>query len=558
MKLEQPIEALQAELAAARARIVELESRERLAKERQAIVGTIDFSRDSTNLKAVQQALFKSETLLRGLFEQMPSGAVIYSVLGDGTRGADYIITEYNASGLQMENKARDQVIGKSLAELHPGIDDYPLVGMFHHVWSTCEPAFLPARNFRREHEKTSYWFENRIFKLPSGEIVALFDDVTARIETEQALREREKLMHMVVENVRDGINVLDLQTGRYSLMSPSQVALTGFTAEEILNISAEQANDRVHPDDRDISISQQNRIAAGEDDPGLVEYRWRGRSGEYRWFNDSRKLIRDEHGRPSALVGVIRDITDRKRTEFELERTRKELRKLSEQLILAQEDERKRISQELHDGVLSTILAVKLNLEASRIALNRQAAGADVSVLTDAVRTLGATAEEVRRIVLNMRPMALDELGLEDALTGLVRFFQNRLPGMVVDNRFEAARGLSMPEAQSVVIFRLVQQALDNIAAHAPQARRVRVDVSAEAGGLKVLVSDDGCGFDVDRVSQTSMSGDGLGLRGMRKRLEMVGGSLDIESAPGQGTTIRAWMPLPKAEARQQAASTP
>lgn len=92
------------------------------------------------------------------------------------------------------------------------------------------------------------------------------------------------------------------------------------------------------------------------------------------------------------------------------------------------------------------------------------------------------------------------------------------------------------MPVAHSLAIFRLIQQALDNIAAQAPQARMVRVDVSPVVGGLEVLVSDDGCGFDVDRVSQASMPGDGVGLKGMRKRVEIIGESLDIKPTPGQG----------------------
>ncbi|WP_028573214.1 PAS domain-containing sensor histidine kinase [Desulfonatronum lacustre] len=509
------------------------------------IVGTLGFSRDITNLKISQQAHIKSETIRSGLFENMSSGAVIYSVWGDGTRAADYVIIDYNAAGLRMENKPKEKVIGKSLEELYPGIDASPLVGRLHHVWSTGETAFVPAFLYRREQEPSGFWYEIRIFRLPSGEIVAIYDNVTARVEAEQALREREKLLRMVVENVRDGINVLDLKTRRYILMSPSQIALTGYTSEEFLNISANEGYARVHPEDRYIAINLHRLIAAGENDLGLVEYRWKVKSGEYRWFNDSRRLIRDEHGRPVALVGVSRDITDRKQMELELERTRQELRKLSEQLILAQEEERKRISQELHDGVLTDILALKVNLETARIALKRRGDVPDVPGLNAAVHSLAAIAEEVRRIVQGMRPMALDELGLKDALEGLTSFFQKRLPDVGVEFRFEKWATLTVPEAQSVVAFRLIQQALDNIASHAQGARRVGVIVLADADGLRVEVSDDGCGFDVGRLRFSPDHDGGLGLRGMRKRVEMVGGKLGIESAAGQGTTIRAWLPL-------------
>jgi two-component system, cell cycle sensor histidine kinase and response regulator CckA len=149
--------------------------------------------------------------------------------------------------------------------------------------------------------------------------VVGVSRDVTERRRLEQRLRESEERLRTVVENSRDGINLLDLATGRYVLMSPAQVELTGFTVEEINNIPAAEALERVHPEDREISLKQQELVAAGEELPAPAEYRWKVKSGEYRWFSDSRKLVRDAEGRPVALVGVSRDITDQKRAEHAL-----------------------------------------------------------------------------------------------------------------------------------------------------------------------------------------------------------------------------------------------
>ena len=107
--------------------------------------------------------------------------------------------------------------------------------------------------------------------------------DVTDRIQAERALRESEQLLQTVLAHSKDGINMLDLKTGRYTFMNEAQVALTGFTAEEIAGISAEEAAERVHPDDRHVSREQQRRVAAGEDEDEPVEYRWKVKSGEYR-----------------------------------------------------------------------------------------------------------------------------------------------------------------------------------------------------------------------------------------------------------------------------------
>ncbi len=140
--------------------------------------------------------------------------------------------------------------------------------------------------------------------------------ELSGRQRAEAALRESQERFRTVIENSQDGINLLDLQTGRYILMSPSQVAMTGFTREEINNISAPEAFERVHPDDRQIPVEQQKQVAEGSAAGVTVEYRWKVKSGEYRWFSDSRGLVRDAQGKAVALVGVSRDITERKRAE--------------------------------------------------------------------------------------------------------------------------------------------------------------------------------------------------------------------------------------------------
>jgi PAS domain S-box-containing protein len=157
--------------------------------------------------------------------------------------------------------------------------------------------------------------------------LVGTVQDITERKKAEEALRKSEELFRTVIENSRDGINLLDLATGRYVFMSPAQVEMTGFTTEEINNISAEEAYERVYPEDREISAFQQKKVASGIDTTSTVEYRWKVKSGEYRWFSDSRKLVRDASGHPVALVGVSRDITERKNAEEMLKVSEERLR---------------------------------------------------------------------------------------------------------------------------------------------------------------------------------------------------------------------------------------
>jgi PAS domain S-box-containing protein len=155
---------------------------------------------------------------------------------------------------------------------------------------------------------------------------IAMHTNITKRKKAEETLKETQGQLKLITENSRDGINLLNLKTGKYEYVNPAQVALTGFTAEEIGSISAQEAYERTYPDDRHITIEQQKKIATGEDMPQPIEYRWKVKTGEYRWFSDSRKLVRNEKGQPIALVGVTRDITERKNNEEQLSKIKSDL----------------------------------------------------------------------------------------------------------------------------------------------------------------------------------------------------------------------------------------
>ena len=228
--------------------------------------------------------------------------------------------------------------MGKTLDELWPETGQ-DFAAICRRVLRTGEPhqAVDELNPIRRRPDGPlepawSSWSLHRV-RLPGDQGWGLVNaawETTARRRAEAAVRESEERLRMVIDNSRDGINMLDLKTGRYIVMSPTQVAMTGFTAEELEGMSAEEVHARVHPDDREVSVSQQRKVAAGEDLPEPVEYRCKVKSGEYRWFSDSRKLVRDANGQPLALVGVSRDITARKQAEEALRESEERLRRIA------------------------------------------------------------------------------------------------------------------------------------------------------------------------------------------------------------------------------------
>lgn len=211
--------------------------------------------------------------------------------------------------------------------------------------------------------------------------------------------------------------------------------------------------------------------------------------------------------------------------------------RELSSRLNEAQEDERRRIARELHDELGQSLTAIKLRMEArGRLqgVSPEEADSTSVKMIEDAI-------EQVRRIALTLRPSLLDDLGLMPALRWLAdQAAEHR--GLQVHLRAEPAHERLVPEVETTC-FRVAQEALTNVARHA-QASRVVIDLQQDGGWLRMSVQDDGVGFDAEAARRNALRGGGLGLLGMQGRAMLVGGRLDIESAPGQGTLVRARLP--------------
>jgi signal transduction histidine kinase len=217
-------------------------------------------------------------------------------------------------------------------------------------------------------------------------------------------------------------------------------------------------------------------------------------------------------------------------------DRLQQELRQLSRQILSAQEEERKEISRELHDVIAQTLTGINVRLAAlaKEAAINTK--GLDLNI-AKTQRLVEKSVDIVHRFARELRPAVLDDLGLIPALHSFMKNFTARTG---VRTRLTAFADVEkMDTAQRTILFRVAQEALNNVARHA-HASQVEVSIQKSAGGICMKVEDDGKSFNVERTLHSNR-GKRLGLLGMRERLEMVGGSFSIESAPGKGTTIRA-----------------
>lgn len=224
-------------------------------------------------------------------------------------------------------------------------------------------------------------------------------------------------------------------------------------------------------------------------------------------------------------------------------------LQLLSQQLVEAQEAERRRIARELHDEIGQTLTAVKINLQA----IQRRAGVADLTgSLQESMDIVEQAIQQVRNLSLDLRPSLLDDLGLAATL----RWYLDRQARWAGLNTQLTVipPNLQLPANLETVCFRLVQEALTNALRHA-QAQTIRVDLQQHDKELQLVIGDDGLGFEVEPTLKRVAYGKGLGLMGMQERVSLLGGRFELESAPGQGTQIRVFLPLPPTAAEDRLA---
>ena len=372
----------------------------------------------------------------------------------------------------------------------------------------------------------------------PAGPVVRIVGthfDLTERKRTEAALRESEERLRLAFAGAQEGVYDWNLETGDV-VYSDHWKKMLGYDDDDIEpHVSAFER--LLHPDDRERAIRMNQSVADG-DRPYELEFRLRHKEGRYVHVLSRGFPVRRESGGPVIrIVGTHFDLTERKQTEEARERERSERARteLLGRMVFAQEDERRRIAREMHDQFGEQLTALGLRIRTLREAC------ADSAHLSAQVEALEQVAQQLDRdvdhLVWELRPTALDDLGLRAALANYVQDWSLRVR---VSAELHTA-GLTTDRLASEIettLYRIAQEALNNIAKHA-RAGHVEIILERRADHVSLIVEDDGVGFDPGEMERR-----GFGLLGMQERAALVGATLQIESAPGEGTTVLVRMP--------------
>jgi len=245
----------------------------------------------------------------------------------------------------------------------------------------------------------------------------------------------------------------------------------------------------------------------------------------------------------------LLKEIEERESVENELKKSRDklenrveertaQLRNLSKRILVAHEEESKRIGQELHDGIAQTLSAIKYRTEAVMVQTVRNKEDKDISSFEPIVTTIQGAVEELRRIIMNLRPTILDDLGLIPTISWFVREFQAIHSAILIEKEINIQEN-DVPESLKIVIFRIFQEAFNNIAKHS-HANLVSLSLGNVEGAIELVIKDNGLGFDLESVGANELY-RGFGLSSMKERTEFSDGSFSIKSQKGAGTIIRS-----------------
>lgn len=235
-------------------------------------------------------------------------------------------------------------------------------------------------------------------------------------------------------------------------------------------------------------------------------------------------------------MAGIVGEAVHRFNLEAELRQSEARLRQVSIELLNAQENERKRISREIHDSIGQCLNAIKYRVE--DVLLRKRKAEMEER-LRNLVPIVQEAVEETRRIQTALRPPILDDLGILATLNWFLREFENTYRGIKVHRTFSVEEA-EIPEALKTVIYRVAQEALNNVAKHS-RAKRVSLSLVRNGDRLELSIRDNGVGFESAPVVEPEGKRKGMGMTSMRERVSLSGGAFSVVSAPGAGTTVTA-----------------
>jgi len=489
--------------------------------------------------------LWESEERYRSLIDSLPDPILRMDLNG--------VISMTNEAYRRHLGRVDEDLSGLSFVPL---IDENDLSSTREAIARVQRPPYRETVENRSRTTTGWRWFEWGATGLRDAqgvvtEIQCVGRDVTERKKAEEALRASEENYRTIFNAAEEAIFVHDVETGAILDVNDRVAELMGYTREEIREVSPEALCSGEPPYVAATAFEKIRQTLAGH--PQTFEWHSKRKNGELFWSEVGLKRVR--LGGCDRLVAVVRDISERKEAEEALReseararglvesqhraleglrQSEEKLRRLSQRQVTVREQERKRLGFNLHDDVCQELVGVGIMVESIR----HRVGPTSVQTSGDFDRVVGylnAMVEHLRKLARELQPMQLRELGLEDSLQSLAAGLSSNTCRVLATFSTGIPR---LEEEVEVGVYRIAQEALANALRHS-SARTIALALSIEETDLCLEITDDGRGFDPDETIGS------LGLVSMEERALALGGTLEVRSALGSGTTIRLACPI-------------
>jgi len=476
-------------------------------------VGLLGVTRDITERKHAEEALRESEGTLRNLIENMPDLVVMVD------RGA---IIRYVNRG------TADASVNDLL-----GSDVYSNVSPEHRP--LCRRAFDEVCETQEVQTVNvldafgSWWSCRLVPMIDKGEVrnvMIISTDVTEHRKAEEALRRSERQYRTLVEAAQEGVAICDPDE-KITFANQAFADQLGYTKEELVGLNLRELTHA-----SEFAKYQEETERRREGKSSRYETELLTKTGEVRCFSLSATPLYDAAGTFMGAMGLLTDITERKKSEEALRQKQEFLMQLLELF----ERDRELMAYEIHDGFSQQLTGAVLNFEAADQLREVDFQRAQESFL-NGIRLLRDSIAESRRLISGLRPPVLDEFGIVPAIEHLVNESQAYGPAEI--ELVSGIRSQRLARPLESTVFRIVQETLTNAQRHS-RSDKVRVELLQTDDHIRIVVQDWGVGFDPHKVSEAR-----LGLKGIRERARLFGGRATIDTAPGRGTRVVVELPV-------------
>ncbi|MCY7309693.1 MAG: PAS domain S-box protein, partial [Chitinophagaceae bacterium] len=473
---------------------------------------------DVTDKRNAEEELRKSEEKYRTLVERAVDAIALYDATGK--------ILDVNTGSVNLLGYSKEELMKMSLPDILTP-EEINVKPVRYDVLQTGEST-VKQRKMRRK-DNSIVETEVRSQQLPDGRFLSVIRDLTEREKAQQQIEQEKELSDKLIDSL-PGVFYWYDENRKFLRWNKQFEIVTGYSAKEIA---------RMHPVDfigeesRKYMIERINDVFLNGVGDAETDFVSKDGSKHPYYFKALRIII---EGKPS-LLGTGIDISDRKKAEQRLDESYRAIRELTGHLQNIREEERTHIAREIHDELGQQLTVLKMDVSW----LNKKIGSSDDAIkekMKSLLAMLDETVKSVRRISSELRPSLLDDLGLIAAMEWQLAEFEKR--SGIRTNFISSGEEITLSESVKTALFRILQESLTNVARHSG-AKNVEILFVREADSCILSIVDNGRGYNKEKAADIRT----LGILGMKERTSMIGGTYEIVSILGKGTTVTVKVPF-------------